>query len=233
MGKRKIDIERIDDKGKRQVTFSKRRNGLYQKAADLCVLCGCQIAIVVFSGKERLFTFGHPSVDGLINHYCNSSIPMPVDNSRYAPLVSSILDTKEKVKAENIRKERLMTVNEDGGFWWERINYDEYQSIVELQRLEESMKKLRNNALRRMNELAELSRRSIMGADYNNFGQCVKDRKADVQAPLLLPSEAGTAPLDDNVDRTLALVSERSYHSDEDDDLTMLLTPPVDTSFSL
>ncbi|KAK9081861.1 hypothetical protein Syun_031795 [Stephania yunnanensis] len=38
MGRRKIEIKAIEDKNKRQVTFSKRRKGLFKKAEQICLL---------------------------------------------------------------------------------------------------------------------------------------------------------------------------------------------------
>ncbi|KAF3772181.1 Agamous-like MADS-box protein [Nymphaea thermarum] len=53
-------MERIADKQKRHVTFSKRRNGLFKTAQELCSLTGATIAIVCFSEAGRPFTFCHP-----------------------------------------------------------------------------------------------------------------------------------------------------------------------------
>nr|GEV25635.1 agamous-like MADS-box protein AGL62 [Tanacetum cinerariifolium] len=36
-GRKKIEIKKIEENSSRQVTFSKRRNGLFKKAAELCV----------------------------------------------------------------------------------------------------------------------------------------------------------------------------------------------------
>ncbi|KAK4340120.1 hypothetical protein RND71_041582 [Anisodus tanguticus] len=62
----------ITIKAKRHVTFSKRRLGLFKKASELCILTGAEIAILVQSLKrQRLFTFGHPSADSVIDRYLN------------------------------------------------------------------------------------------------------------------------------------------------------------------
>jgi MADS-box transcription factor len=39
MGRGKIVIRRIDNSTSRQVTFSKRRNGIFKKAKELAILC--------------------------------------------------------------------------------------------------------------------------------------------------------------------------------------------------
>ncbi|KAK7839334.1 agamous-like mads-box protein agl62 [Quercus suber] len=46
-------------------TFTKRRNGLCSKARELYNLCGAQVAAIVFSPKNKMYTFGEPSVDSV------------------------------------------------------------------------------------------------------------------------------------------------------------------------
>ncbi|CAI0385665.1 unnamed protein product [Linum tenue] len=53
----------------RQVTFSKRRSGLFKKASELCTLCGVEIAIIVFSPGHKVFSFGHPSIQALLDRF--------------------------------------------------------------------------------------------------------------------------------------------------------------------
>ncbi|XP_057542057.1 truncated transcription factor CAULIFLOWER D-like isoform X2 [Amaranthus tricolor] len=57
MGRRKIEMKRIEDKSNRQVTFSKRRSGLIKKARELSVLCDVDVALLVFSNRGRLYEF--------------------------------------------------------------------------------------------------------------------------------------------------------------------------------
>ncbi|MQM03976.1 hypothetical protein Taro_036772 [Colocasia esculenta] len=68
-GRRKIEIRRIESSDVRQVTFSKRRKGLFKKAAELCVLCGAQAAAVVFSPGGKPYVFGHPSADAVLDRF--------------------------------------------------------------------------------------------------------------------------------------------------------------------
>ncbi|XP_031504462.1 MADS-box protein SOC1-like [Nymphaea colorata] len=53
-------MERIEDKQKRHVTFSKRRNDLFKKVEEICSLTGATIAIIYFSEAGNPFTFCHP-----------------------------------------------------------------------------------------------------------------------------------------------------------------------------
>lgn len=53
----KTEIKRIENATSRQVTFSKRRNGLLKKAFELSVLCDAEVALIVFSNRGKLYEF--------------------------------------------------------------------------------------------------------------------------------------------------------------------------------
>ncbi|KAL1226090.1 MADS-box protein FLOWERING LOCUS C [Cardamine amara subsp. amara] len=57
MGRKKLEIKRIENKSSRQVTFSKRRNGLIEKARQLSVLCDASVALLVVSASGKLYSF--------------------------------------------------------------------------------------------------------------------------------------------------------------------------------
>jgi MADS-box transcription factor, plant len=61
MGRGKIEIKRIENSSNRQVTFSKRKNGIIKKAREISVLCDCTVSIVIFSSSGKLFEFCSPS----------------------------------------------------------------------------------------------------------------------------------------------------------------------------
>lgn len=54
-----MEIKRIEDKCTRQVTFSKRRSGLFKKAKQLSILCDVRIATIIFSNHGKLYQFSH------------------------------------------------------------------------------------------------------------------------------------------------------------------------------
>ncbi|CAJ1961378.1 unnamed protein product [Sphenostylis stenocarpa] len=57
MGRGKIAIRRIDNSTSRQVTFSKRRNGLLKKARELSILCDAEVGLMVFSSTGKLYDY--------------------------------------------------------------------------------------------------------------------------------------------------------------------------------
>uniref|UniRef100_A0A0E0GWR9 MADS-box domain-containing protein n=1 Tax=Oryza nivara TaxID=4536 RepID=A0A0E0GWR9_ORYNI len=76
MGRGKIEMKRIEDATRRQVTFSKRRAGFLKKANELAVLCDAQVGVVVFSDKGKLFDFCSPPV------ICFTVMRSPPENTR-------------------------------------------------------------------------------------------------------------------------------------------------------
>lgn len=52
-----MELKRIENKINRQVTFSKRRNGLLKKAYELSVLCDAEVALIIFSSRGKLYEF--------------------------------------------------------------------------------------------------------------------------------------------------------------------------------
>ncbi|CAH2070308.1 unnamed protein product [Thlaspi arvense] len=65
----KIEIKKIENVTSRQVTFSKRRNGLFKKAHELSVLCDAQVAAIVFSQSGRLYEYSSSEMDKTIERY--------------------------------------------------------------------------------------------------------------------------------------------------------------------
>ncbi|KAI8528807.1 hypothetical protein RHMOL_Rhmol12G0176700 [Rhododendron molle] len=57
MGRGRVVLKRIENKINRQVTFTKRRNGLLKKAYELSVLCDAEVALIIFSNHGKLYEF--------------------------------------------------------------------------------------------------------------------------------------------------------------------------------
>ncbi|KAG8084010.1 hypothetical protein GUJ93_ZPchr0010g10467 [Zizania palustris] len=66
----RTELKRIENATSRQVTFSKRRNGLLKKAFELSVLCDAEVGLIVFSPRGRLYEFASaPSLQRTIDRY--------------------------------------------------------------------------------------------------------------------------------------------------------------------
>ncbi|KAF8031095.1 hypothetical protein BT93_D0323 [Corymbia citriodora subsp. variegata] len=112
MGRRKIEIKMVTDSGTRQVTFSKRRTGLFKKANELAILCAVQIAIIVFSPGGKPFSFGHPNVESIVHRFLNRENTPDDAGSRDESttddnLNQRLLDLLKRLNAEEKRGEML------------------------------------------------------------------------------------------------------------------------------
>ncbi|KAI6683260.1 hypothetical protein NL676_029173 [Syzygium grande] len=67
--RRRTEIGKIDDPNKRRMMFWRRCNGLFKKASNLCELTGARAAVIVFSTKSEVHSFGDPSVKEIIAEY--------------------------------------------------------------------------------------------------------------------------------------------------------------------
>ncbi|GMP26188.1 hypothetical protein CsSME_00002745 [Camellia sinensis var. sinensis] len=73
---RKVDMKKIEDITKCQVTFSKRRSSLIKKAHEISVCCDVDIAFITFSPSGRVSKFcSQRRIEDLIHRYIN----LPVD----------------------------------------------------------------------------------------------------------------------------------------------------------
>ncbi|XP_061348257.1 agamous-like MADS-box protein AGL14 [Gastrolobium bilobum] len=65
----KTQMKRIENETSRQVTFSKRRNGLLKKAFELSVLCDAEVALIIFSPRGKLYEFSSSGINKTVERY--------------------------------------------------------------------------------------------------------------------------------------------------------------------
>ncbi|KAK9228567.1 hypothetical protein WN944_021518 [Citrus x changshan-huyou] len=69
MAREKIQIKKIDNATARQVTFSKRRRGIFKKAEELSVLCDADVALIIFSATGKLFEYSSSSMKEILEKH--------------------------------------------------------------------------------------------------------------------------------------------------------------------
>ncbi|QHO17346.1 Agamous-like MADS-box protein [Arachis hypogaea] len=70
MGRGKVELKQIENKIRRQVTFSKRKTGLKKKAHEISLLCDAQLAFIIFNTTGKLSHFSsHSSVENILERY--------------------------------------------------------------------------------------------------------------------------------------------------------------------
>ncbi|CAH8268928.1 unnamed protein product [Arabidopsis lyrata] len=69
MGRGRIEIKKIENVNSRQVTFSKRRNGLMKKAKELSILCDAEVALIIFSSTGKIYDFSSGCMEQILSRY--------------------------------------------------------------------------------------------------------------------------------------------------------------------
>ncbi|XP_056845706.1 agamous-like MADS-box protein AGL29 [Raphanus sativus] len=98
------------------VTFSKRKNGIYNKLSELSILCGADVGFLIYSGSGKPFTFGSPSFDVVAQRFLHGNHPSGIINGEgYSSLSSKIVDAHKKVKVDELCKNlnNLMEIQAD------------------------------------------------------------------------------------------------------------------------
>ncbi|KAJ8756099.1 hypothetical protein K2173_024646 [Erythroxylum novogranatense] len=157
-GRRKIPIKAIENQSKKLITLSKRRHGLMNKASELSILCGAEVAFISTNvGHNKVFGFGHPSVDTVLDRYINRNFntESQAENNDRIQILKE--EYKERLKILEEEEKRLAIVEEqnkrNNGFWWE---WDESVDDMELEELEYYklyLTQLKNKVVQRKMEL--------------------------------------------------------------------------------
>lgn len=108
MAREKIKIKKIDNITARQVTFSKRRRGLFKKAAELSVLCDAEVALIIFSATGKLFEYASSSMEDILGKYKlhssslekddQPSLDLQLENSLNMKLIKELADKNRELR---------------------------------------------------------------------------------------------------------------------------------------
>ncbi|XP_024007051.1 LOW QUALITY PROTEIN: agamous-like MADS-box protein AGL27 [Eutrema salsugineum] len=122
MGRRKVEIKRIDNKSSRQVTFSKRRNGLIEKARQLSILCESSIAVLVVSASGKLYNSSSgDSMTKIIDRYDIQhaddlkTLELAEKTRNYLPhkeLLELVQSNLEEPNVDNVSVDSLISVED-------------------------------------------------------------------------------------------------------------------------
>lgn len=66
--RRQIKIEYIQDKSRRNITFGKRKNGIFKKANEISILTGCEVMLIVApkDSDHKAYTFATPKLQPMV-----------------------------------------------------------------------------------------------------------------------------------------------------------------------
>ncbi|KAL4562760.1 hypothetical protein LXL04_026790 [Taraxacum kok-saghyz] len=147
----KTQMRRIENATSRQVTFSKRRNGLLKKAFELSVLCDAEVALIIFSPRGKLYEFASSSMQETIERYRSHVKDIQADNSSSVEDVQHLKQETatmaKKVELLEVAKRKLLG---------EGLGSSTVDEIVQVeQQLERSVRIIRARKMQVYNEQIE------------------------------------------------------------------------------
>ncbi|XP_004305439.1 PREDICTED: agamous-like MADS-box protein AGL62 [Fragaria vesca subsp. vesca] len=150
MGRRKIEIKKISNKNYLMTSFTKRRNGLFHKASQFCRLSGAEIAVIVFSPGGRVYLFGHPSADSVIDRYDIRTEDNNNEGTREFPY--TIDDEEDDAHDDDMSSSELANEAADGKhelgkagrFWWDNLPIEDME-LKQLEQYKSCLEVLRND----------------------------------------------------------------------------------------
>ncbi|XP_044475109.1 MADS-box protein SVP-like [Mangifera indica] len=166
MAREKIKIKKIDNVTARQVTFSKRRRGVFKKAEELSVLCDAEVALIIFSATGKLFEYcSSSSMKDTISRYNlhshnigkldQPSLDLQLENSNHIRLSKEV--------AEKSRQLRQMRGEDLRG-----LNIEDLQQLEKL--LESGLGRvLETKREKIMNEISSLERKGARLMEENRL----------------------------------------------------------------
>ncbi|CAB4297776.1 unnamed protein product [Prunus armeniaca] len=129
MMREKIKIKKIDNLPARQVTFSKRRRGIFKKAAELSVLCESEVAVVIFSATGKLFDYSSSSMKDVIERY---QAHINGGEKFDEPSIELQPENENHIRLSKELEEKSRQLRQMKGEDLEELNFDELQKLEQL-----------------------------------------------------------------------------------------------------
>ncbi|CAF2122183.1 hypothetical protein BRARA_C01525 [Brassica rapa] len=193
MGRKKLEIKRIEKNSSRQVTFCKRRNGLIEKARQLSVLCEASVGLLVVSASDKLYSFSSGDrLEKILDRYGKKH----ADDLNALDLQSKSLNYSSHHELLELVESKLV----------ESIDDVSVDSLVELEdhletalsvtrarkaelmlKLVESLKE-KENLLKEENQVlaSQIEKKNLEGAEADNI-EMSSGQISDINLPVTLP----------------------------------------------
>ncbi|XP_039690522.1 MADS-box protein SVP isoform X3 [Medicago truncatula] len=214
MARQKIKIKKIDNATARQVTFSKRRRGIFKKAEELSILCDAEVGLVIFSTTGKLYEYASSNMKDIITRYGQQShhitkldkpLQVQVEKNMPAELNKEVADRTQQLRG--MKSEDFEGLNLEGLQQLEKSLESGLKRVIEMKEimLEEENKHLKQKWLA-FSQMAMLSmgkspifgdsditmQENVSAESMNNVSSCnsgpsLEDDSSDTSLKLGLP----------------------------------------------
>ncbi|XP_047322503.1 floral homeotic protein PMADS 1-like [Impatiens glandulifera] len=161
MARGKIQIKRIDNDTNRQVTYSKRRNGLFKKAGELTVLCDAKVSIIMLSSTGKLHEYISSSISTkqLFDHYQNT-LAVDLWSSKYQRMQEHLKKLKEVNRL--LRMEISQRMGENLG----QLCYEEVTKLE--QDVDSSLQQIRDRKFKVLGNQIEIHKKKLRNVEQTH-----------------------------------------------------------------
>ncbi|XP_073047188.1 floral homeotic protein DEFICIENS isoform X2 [Primulina eburnea] len=179
MARGKIQIKRIENQTNRQVTYSKRRNGLFKKAHELTVLCDAKVSIIMISSTQKLHEYISPSstTKQLFDQY-QKAVGVDLWSSHYEKMQEHLKKLKEVNR--NLRREIRQRMGES-------LNDLDYHQMVNLiEDMDNSLRIIRERKYKVIGNQIETGKKKDARQEDPQYG--LVDNEGDYNSVLGYPN---------------------------------------------
>nr|ABQ59274.4 deficiens 1 protein [Eustoma grandiflorum] len=158
MARGKIQIKKIENQTNRQVTYSKRRNGLFKKAHELTVLCDAKVSIIMLSTTHKLHEFISPTTTTkqLMDQY-QKALGVDLWSSHYEKMQEQLKKLKEVNK--NLRREIRQRLGEG----LNDLSFDEMHNLTH--EIDESLRAIRERKIKAISNQIDTLKKKVKSAN--------------------------------------------------------------------
>ncbi|PIN10460.1 MADS box transcription factor [Handroanthus impetiginosus] len=158
MARGNIQIKRIENQTNRQVTYSKRRNGLFKKAHELTVLCDAKVSIIMISSTQKLHEYISPSTTTkqVFDQY-QKAVGVDLWSSYYEKMQEHLNRLKEVNR--NLRREIRQRMGES----LNDLGYDQMVNLIE--DMDNSLRLIRDRKYKVIGNQIETSKKKLRNVE--------------------------------------------------------------------
>ncbi|CAK8539953.1 unnamed protein product [Lathyrus oleraceus] len=186
MGRGKIEIKLIENPTNRQVTYSKRRNGIFKKAHELSVLCDAKVSLIMFSKNNKMHEYITPglSTKKIIDQYQKTLGDIDLWRSHY----EKMLENLKKLKDINnkLRRQIRHRIGE-GGLELDDLSFQQLRSLEE--DMVSSIAKIRERKFHVIKTRTDTCRKKVRSLEQMNGNLLLELEKCVIHPQFLFHDE--------------------------------------------
>ncbi|XP_038683051.1 agamous-like MADS-box protein AGL62 [Tripterygium wilfordii] len=178
-GRQKIEIKKITKKKNLHVTFSKCKYSIFNQANELSTLCGVDVAVLLFSPGEKVFSFGHKSIDSVIQRFiseahlissCPTGLMQVYQETTIRDLNAQLMQVLDQLDMQKKREQVLSKMRKasQAEYWWQKPVSE--MNKEQLGQLKLALEELQKNVTQQYQAIHSQNLNNATQSSASNFG---------------------------------------------------------------